>query len=63
MITLKHLATTVLIFLTMLAKRQNFKTLKEISSGDTILTGQAIIYGNFIQRLGFGGGGFHNIFD
>lgn len=42
----------------MFAKGQNLKTLEELSSGDTIQTGQAIIYGNFIQRLGFNSGGF-----
>lgn len=55
---MKYLATTILIFLTMFAKGQNFKTLGEVGSGDTISTGQAIIYGNFIQRLGFSSGGF-----
>src|SRR5690606_3374808 len=36
----------------------NFTTLEEVSSGDTINNGKGIIYGNFIQRLGFSSGGF-----
>lgn len=55
---MKYLATTILILMTMFAKSQNFKTLEEVSSGDMITNGQAIIYGNFIQRLGFSSGGF-----
>ena len=55
---MKYLATTILVFLTMFAKGQKFKTLGEVSNGDTIPTGKAIIYGNFIQRLGFSSGGF-----
>ncbi len=42
----------------MFTKGQNLKTLEELNSGDTIRTGQAVIYGNFIQRLGFSSGGF-----
>lgn len=42
----------------MFAKGQKFKTLDEVNSRDTIQTGQAVIYGNFIQRLGFSSGGF-----
>ena len=55
---MKYLAAVVLIFLTIFAKGQNFKTLGEVGSRDTIPTGHAIIYGNFIQRLGFSSGGF-----
>ena len=55
---MKYSPTIILIFLTMFAKGQSFKTLNETGSGDTIPTGQAIIYGNFIQRLGFSSGGF-----
>jgi len=55
---MKYIATTISIFLAMFATGQNFKTLGEVGSGDTISTGQAIIYGNFIQRLGFSSGGF-----
>src|SRR5690606_6049788 len=55
---MKHSLTIILIFLTMFAKGQNFTTLEEVSSGDTINNGKGIIYGNFIQRLGFSSGGF-----
>lgn len=33
-------------------------TLRELSSKDSISNGNSIIYGNFIQRLGFSSGGF-----
>jgi len=55
---MKYLTTIILIFLAIFAKGQNIKTLDETSGGDTIPAGQAIIYGNFIQRLGFSSGGF-----
>ena len=55
---MKHSLTIILIFLTMFAKGQNFTKLEEVSSGDTINNGKGIIYGNFIQRLGFSSGGF-----
>lgn len=55
---MKHSVTIILIFLTMFAKGQNFTALNEVSSGETIKNGKAIIYGNFIQRLGFSSGGF-----
>lgn len=32
--------------------------LNDVGSKDTIATGQAVIYGNFVQRLGFKSGGF-----
>ena len=55
---MKHSVTKIFIFLTMFAKGQNFTSLDEVSGGDTIKNGKAIIYGNFIQRLGFSSGGF-----
>ena len=42
----------------MFANAQNFKTLSELDNNETVPTGQAVIYGNFIQRLGFSSGGF-----
>ena len=42
----------------MFANGQDLKALQEVGRGDTIPTDQAIIYGNFIQRLGFSSGGF-----
>lgn len=56
--TMKNLATVFLLFLTMLVNAQNFITLNEINRNDSIPTEEAIIYGNFIQRLGFSSGGF-----
>lgn len=55
---MKHLATAFFLFLTIFAKGQNFKTLNETNNSDTISSEEAIIYGNFIQRLGFSSGGF-----
>jgi hypothetical protein len=55
---MKHLATAFFLLLTIFAKGQDFKTLNETKSGDTISSEEAIIYGNFIQRLGFSSGGF-----
>jgi hypothetical protein len=42
----------------MFAQRKYIKALKKVSRKDTIPMDKAIIYGNFIQRLGFSGGGF-----
>ena len=55
---MKHLVTIILIFTTIFAKGQSVTKLNEVSHGDTIRNGKAIIYGNFIQRLGFSSGGF-----
>ena len=55
---MKYLTTAILIFLTMFSQGQNFKILDEVKHDDAITNGQAIIYGNFIQRLGFSSGGF-----
>ncbi len=55
---MKHLSVIILIFATMFAKGQNFTTLEEVSSRDKIKNGKAIIYGSFIQRLGFSSGGY-----
>jgi hypothetical protein len=38
--------------------KATIKTLKEVLSKDTVESGQGIIYGLFIQRLGFSSGGF-----
>ena len=39
-------------------KAQRFTPLSVVSDKDTVLAGQGIIYGLFIQRLGFSSGGF-----
>jgi hypothetical protein len=49
---------TLLIISSSVAYGQTMKTLKEVSSKDTVQTGQGVIYGLFIQRLGFSSGGF-----
>ena len=53
----KHLAT-ILILASLITNGQTIKTLKEALSKDTVQSGQGIIYGLFIQRLGFSSGGF-----
>ena len=53
----KHLAT-ILILASLTTNGQTIKTLKEALSKDTVQSGQGIIYGLFIQRLGFSSGGF-----
>jgi len=55
---MKYLTTLIFFFLVTFTKAQNLKALKAVSSEDAIPTEQAIIYGNFIQRLGFSSGGF-----
>jgi hypothetical protein len=55
---MKYLLITFFFLLTIFAEGQNFITLNEVGSGDIISSEEAIIYGNFIQRLGFSSGGF-----
>ncbi len=55
---MKFFTVTFLILSTVFVKAQDIKTLRELSSNDSIPTGKAVIYGNFIQRLGFTSGGF-----
>lgn len=55
---MKYLATMLLIFSALLVNGQKFKWLNKLSYNSTIEPGKAIIYGNFIQRLGFSSGGF-----
>ena len=53
----KYLAT-LLILVSLTTNGQITITLKEVLSKDTVRSGQGIIYGLFIQRLGFSSGGF-----
>lgn len=53
----KYLAT-LLILASLTTNGQKIKTLKEVLSKDAVQSGQGIIYGIFIQRLGFSSGGF-----
>ena len=55
---MKYICTLIFIILSFFAVGQSYPTLVEVSSADTIPARQAIIYGNFIQRLGFSSGGF-----
>lgn len=56
---MKHFAITLLSLFTFFAHGQEIIPLKEVKHYDSMPTaGKAIIYGNFIQRLGFSSGGF-----
>jgi hypothetical protein len=55
---MKLFSSVILTLFTFLATSQNYKSLDEFNKNDTIQKGQAVIYGNFIQRLGFSSGGF-----
>ncbi len=55
---MKNFATIILVSLAMLVQAQDFKTLNSVSQRDTLPAEKSIIYGNFIQRLGFSSGGF-----
>lgn len=47
-----------LLFLPVFAFGQKFPYLDYVQKNDSVKTGQAIMYGNFVQRLGFSSGGF-----
>jgi hypothetical protein len=55
---MKYFAVTIFVLIVSLVKGQSFTVLEEFGGGDRIFNGQAVIYGNFIQRLGFSSGGF-----
>ncbi|MEC5166218.1 hypothetical protein RCH18_001954 [Flavobacterium sp. PL11] len=55
---MKLFSTIILTLFTFLATSQNYKSLVEFNRNDSIVAGQAVIYGSFIQRLGFSSGGF-----
>lgn len=55
---MKYLITALSFLGIMNVKGQQIRQLSSVRSGDTILAGQAIMYGNFIQRLAFSSGGF-----
>lgn len=55
---MKHLATVFFVFFSIIINGQNASTLNEIYRDDIVPAEGAIIYGNFIQRLGFSSGGF-----
>ena len=55
---MKHFLTLLLISISLQAFAQNIISLEPVKGNETIITGESIIYGNFIQRLGFSSGGF-----
>jgi len=55
---MKRIITVFIVFLSMQINAQDLKHLDDVASNDGIPRGKAIIYGNFIQRLGFSSGGF-----
>ncbi|TDQ80148.1 hypothetical protein [Sphingobacterium yanglingense] len=55
---MKHIALILLLVFSTLTNAQTIKHLSDVGSKGTVPNGQAIIYGNFIQRLGFASGGF-----
>jgi hypothetical protein len=55
---MKSLITTFLILTTIFSKGQTVNKLEELGNNESIPTGKAVFYGNFIQRLGFSSGGF-----
>lgn len=56
--TKKYIALLFLAFTTIIAQGQNITRLESFKKGDKVSKGQAVIYGTFIQRLGFSSGGF-----
>lgn len=55
---MKHSKLIIIFIFAISVNGQNYKALKELYINRNIPDGQAIIYGNFIQRLGFSSGGF-----
>ncbi|WP_312336652.1 hypothetical protein [Sphingobacterium sp.] len=55
---MKRIITIILVFLSIRIHAQDLKHLDDVASNDGIPRGKAIIYVNFIQRLGFSSGGF-----
>lgn len=55
---MRYTLAIILLTLTLATKAQKITRLDNVSSKDSVATGQVIICGNFIQRLGFKSGGF-----
>ncbi|MES2829767.1 MAG: hypothetical protein V4687_16535 [Bacteroidota bacterium] len=55
---LKALITCTLLLAGVLCYGQQTTRLNEVGAKDTVAAGQSIMYGNFIQRLGFKSGGY-----
>ncbi len=54
----KSITLLFLVLTTLITQGQNITRLKSFKKGDKIADGQAVIFGTFIQRLGFSSGGF-----
>jgi len=55
---MKYLIAVLLGITILSANGQTFIQLEKVGSNDKLIENEAIIYGNFIQRLGFSSGGF-----
>ncbi|RXQ91027.1 hypothetical protein EO244_13060 [Ancylomarina salipaludis] len=55
---MKYIITLILGITILSANGQELIQLEKVGSKDSLIENQAIIYGNFIQRLGFSSGGF-----
>jgi hypothetical protein len=55
---MKTFLLTSFILLSTLVSAQKITALKQVSGTDSVSSGNCIIYGNFIQRLGFTSGGY-----
>ncbi|MFD1258802.1 hypothetical protein ACFQ3S_18485 [Mucilaginibacter terrae] len=55
---MKSLWLTYFLLLSTFVNAQNITALKQVSGSDSISNGTCIIYGSFIQRLGFTSGGY-----
>lgn len=57
-IPMKGITLALLLLIPLTALSQQTAWLNNVMKKDTVQTGQAIMYGSFIQRLGFSSGGF-----
>jgi hypothetical protein len=55
---MKYLLIIIFLCKSLYANTQEVIALDNVKNEDTVKDGQAIIYGNFIQRLGFSSGGY-----
>lgn len=55
---MKTLLTLFLILISIHCYTQKINSLEPVQDNETLHPGESIIYGNFIQRLGFSSGGF-----
>lgn len=55
---MRYLLGFVLVTTMLSVKGQDFTQLEKVDNGEGLIQNKSIIYGNFIQRLGFSSGGF-----